>query len=464
MKKILFILCSGLLVLAAGCKKFIDVNNDPNRPIDVQEAAILPPVELAVSHLLNAGFAAILAQHYTQAVCLNQPVPNEGTYLLVNGQMDGDWNSTYVTCLNNLKQLINKAEAGGSYAYAGIGKILSAYCYGTATDFWGDIPYTEALLGSDKFTPVYSSQTEVYQGIQSLLDAGIADLAKTSVKNPANDDFFYRGNLEKWTKLAYTLKARYYIHLTKSGSNTPATLADLALGALNSGMSSNADDLKMGYPGGAGNENPWYLTFLPGSTLVLSAHLVDGFVDRNDPRLPVIIAPAKGTGLYTGRAIGTRDVGNLEAYSIPAAFYGSAGSDHFLVNYSEALFIKAEATLIKSGAAAAQPVYQDGIRSHMLKLGLDPAGTAVSDYLADRGTLTAGNALERIMEEKAIANFLNTENWADWRRTGFPQLTKVPNALSEIPRRLLYPQVEIISNPQPQQAATLTDRIWWDAQ
>jgi len=36
--------------------------------------------------------------------------------------------------------------------------------------------------------------------------------------------------------------------------------------------------------------------------------------------------------------------------------------------------------------------------------------------------------------------------------------------LSDIPRRLLYPETEILTNPQPQQTAVLTDRVWWDAQ
>ena len=66
------------------------------------------------------------------------------------------------------------------------------------------------------------------------------------------------------------------------------------------------------------------------------------------------------------------------------------------------------------------------------------------------------------MEEKSVANFLNAENYTDWRRTGFPALTKVKNALSEIPRRVLYPNTEITANPQPQQKAKITDRLWWD--
>jgi hypothetical protein len=98
----------------------------------------------------------------------------------------------------------------------------------------------------------------------------------------------------------------------------------------------------------------------------------------------------------------------------------------------------------------------------MSKLGV--ADADVTTYLGKRGTLTAANAEQRIIEEKYISNFLNLEIFNDWRRTGYPTLVKVPNALSDIPRRLLYPEVEIISNPQPQETAKLTDRVWWDAQ
>jgi hypothetical protein len=124
------------------------------------------------------------------------------------------------------------------------------------------------------------------------------------------------------------------------------------------------------------------------------------------------------------------------------------------------LFLKAEATLIKSGAVAAQPIYQDAIRGDMTKLGIDAA--SINTYLAARGTLTTANALQRIMEEKSIANFLSLENYNDWRRTGFPLLTKVPNAISDIPRRFLYPQKELTTNVQVQQSAKTTDRVWWD--
>ncbi|WP_153795847.1 SusD/RagB family nutrient-binding outer membrane lipoprotein [Foetidibacter luteolus] len=470
MKKLIYIGTLLTLLAGTGCRKFIDVNNDPNRPTDVQEALILAPVELTIAHKLMAGrdgFAPILAQHYMQVVCLNQPVPNEGTYLLVNGSVNGDWNTVYVTCLNNLKNLNAKAEASGNYNYAGIAKVLSAFCLATASDWWGDVPYSDALQGGDNFTPTYNSQEVIYDSVQALLDRGIADISKNAGLTPGGDDNFYEGDMGQWKKLAYTLKARYYMHLTKAPGHTATAQADLALQALENGMTSNDDDLKYKYPGGSGTENQWYWVFDPVSTLILSSSIVDTLKTRNDPRLEKMIAPAQNTGLYTGRAIGTIDVGNLQNYSVPSDFYRAPGSSNYVFNYSEALFLKAEATLIKSGYTAAQPFYKAGVESHMTKLGLDLTGDGPRNYMAARGTLTAGMALQRIIEEKFIANFLSFENWNDWRRTGFPVISRVPNAVatvSGIPRRLLYPQIEITSNPQSQQGAKMDERVWWDAQ
>src|SRR5439155_3164721 len=120
-----------------------------------------------------------------------------------------------------------------------------------------------------------------------------------------------------------------------------------------------------------GYENPYYIDFLPVSTLILSSACVDTLVTRNDPRLPKLIAKAKETGLYTGRDIGSVNIsGSLNIYSLPGTAIGAASSPVYVFNYAEALFLKAEATLYKSGYAAAQPIYQAAITADMDKLGI----------------------------------------------------------------------------------------------
>lgn len=456
MKNYIWILC---VLTLSGCNKFLDVNTDPNNPSAVQEPLILAPVETAVSDFVSAGNAPVLVQNYLQAIAPNQPNPGIMNYQSFNVDMDGDWFNFYVTCLTNLRLLNEIAEKDSAYNYAGIAKILSAYTLGTATDFWGDIPYSAGFTGLGNLTPVYDKQEDIYKVIQSLLSAGIADIAKgtTKLPLPGSDDYLYNGDMGKWKKLAYVLKARYFMHLSKVSDN----VADSVLESLANGMSSGEDDFKFPYEGTSGAENPWNLTFGEVSTYVLNATFVEGLKNRNDPRLTKMVSPATTTGLYTGRTVGT-PTAELHSYSYPTDFYAGAKADNYIVTYAEALFLKAEATLMKSGAAAAQPFYQEGIIAHMEKLSVPQA--SIDAYLLLRGNLTPADALKLIMEEKSTANFLNAENFADWRRTGYPVLTKVTGALSEIPRRLLYPQSEILTNKQPQQTAKLTDRLWWDKQ
>ena len=454
--KRLIILLAGSTILFGGCKKFLDVNKDPNNPVDVQEALILAPSEVNIADNIFGGNAAINVQYFVQTIAPNQENPGNWSYRLFNSYFDGDWNAFYVVALNNLRILNEKAEASGKSNYAAIAKILSAYVLGTATDLWGDVPYSEGFKGTENLIPSYDSQEAVYKSVQDLLTAGINDIGKAGVITPGGDDYFYNGDMDKWKKLAYTLQARYYMHLTKAPGYTATAQADKALQALNNGMQSNDDDLKLVYEG----INTWGQAFDPISTAVLSSTFVNKLKATNDPRLPKLVKKADATGEYTGRTVGD-PVGSLDQYSYPSDWVAGTGAANYLVTYSEALFLKAEATFIKSGAAASAPVYIQAIESHFLKLGFDINAPAVKNYIASRA-LTDANAIQRIMEEKSIANFLNIENFTDWRRTGYPAITKVNGAISEIPRRLLYPQSELLSNKQPQQSAKVTDKLWWD--
>lgn len=464
MRKITLIPILFLILSFGGCKKYLDVNKDPNNPIDVQEALILAPLEVSVSDFVYGGFSPgqgpIIVQNYMQAIAPNQLNPGLWNYQMFNTDMDGDWSNFYVVCLNNMKILHDKAVTSGKTNYQAIADILMAYTLGTATDFWGEIPWSQGFKGSGNFTPAYDKQEDIYKTVQSQLNEAIGLISAGSSTTPGSDDYIYNGTMSSWLKLAYTLKARYFMHLTKAPGYTASVQADSALKALANGMQSNDDDFKFPYAGTPGSENTWNLAFSAVSTYVLNSTFIETLRARNDPRLPKMAYPAVNTRLYTGRTIGT-PTGDLNGYSYPSAYYDSSNAFNYIVNYTEALFLQAEATLIKSGFADAQPFYKQGIQQHMLKLGVSQPD--INAYLAARGTLTAGNALQLIMEEKNTANFLNGENFTDWRRTGFPSLTKVNGALSDIPRRLLYPQSELLTNPQSQQNAKLTDRVWWDA-
>jgi len=475
MKKIIkhILPLSLVILLGTGCKKYLDVNNDPNNPPDVQENLLLVPTETAISTTLAGGSltignytaAAVVTAYWTQQLALNQLFPQNDTYRVRPDDMDQQFLTIYSTILQNLRIMNRKAESKKNHSYGVLAKILTAYTLGYVTDLWGDIPYSMAFDGA--LHPVYDKQEDVYKTMQSLLDSAIAENAlDPGVLTPGSDDFLYHGDMTKWEKFAYTLKARYYMHLTKAPGYNAATQSNLALTALQNGFSNASDEASFAaYSDNSGSESPWFENTEPtAGPIVMASTFIDFLQNNNDPRLP-IIADTGSTGTYNGRIIGTNPAPDFSTYSPVNTFYAGVAAPQTLLSYSESQFLKAEAVFRISGAIAATPIYVHAINSNMNELGLDTTSAPVLAYLAARGTLTPANALQRIIEEKEIANFLSIENFTDWRRTGFPALTIVQNPyVPTIPRRLPYPLAEETSNPQPQQSALITDRVWWDAQ
>lgn len=458
-----------------GCKKFLDVNVDPNNPLSAPENLLLPPIIVDISTTVaggsfstqnTSGIAEINA-YWMQQLSLNQPLPQFESYKFATSDAEYTWGEMYINIMQNIKRLGDAAEKNNNHSYGVISKVLMAYSLGVTTDMWGDVPFDEAFEGN--LRPTYQSQEEIYNTVFALLDSAIAEnQLEPGNLTPGADDFLYGGDMDNWIKFAYALKARHYMHLTKAPGHDAVTQANLALAALDNAFTGTGDEATANfYADAAGHESPWFKnTELGQGGVVLSATLIDSLIARNDPRLP-IIANKGSQDSYLGRINSSDVVPDVTIYSTLADYFAAPGASVGILPYSELQFLKAEATLITSGAAAAEPIYQQGVKDNMAKLGLDVNDVSVTNYLAARGTLTSGNALQRIMEEKSIADLLSVENYNDWRRTGFPNLSIVENpqaGITIIPRKYIYSQQEISTNPQPQNTdAKITDRVWWDA-
>ena len=160
--------------------------------------------------------------------------------------------------------------------------------------------------------------------------------------------------------------------------------------------------------------------------------------------------------------------GAVTVGAAPPFTYSGAAPTRMLT-FAEYNFIRAEHAL-----AAAQPTatvqtwYQAGITASMQEVGV--SAVQIADYLTNNGTLsgTPAQMLQKIIEEKYIALFgVSVEPWTDWRRTGYPLLSPVSNAINgvtAIPRSLFYPQSEIDLNPNNpgQKSPTLQDKVFWD--
>ncbi|MDR0793741.1 MAG: SusD/RagB family nutrient-binding outer membrane lipoprotein, partial [Chitinophagaceae bacterium] len=435
---IIVILLTSTVVLS-NCKKFLDVNTDPNHPLSVSESLVLPPVEVTLSTGIIGGLNGTTCAYWMQHISQNQLAPNMETYRIQPTDVDGIWSySLYPNMMENLYNMINQAEAANHFQYAAIGKTLMAYSLSIATDFWGDVPYSQGLDILSNLKPAYDSQESIYGSMQNLLDSAIYYAKQTPSKiAPGSDDFIYGGDMGQWTKLMYFLKARYYLRLSNAPGRTASVQADSALTALANAFTSNDDNCFVPYTGAAGGQSPWYQNTLPGAGgVVLAASFIDSLVARKDPRLQ-ILADTSDLGTYSGRPSGAEPNPDPNAYSSINTFYGGylpedpnnslgAAANLYLAAYTEQLFIQAEATFYKSGVAAAVPIYKSAIQAHMNMLGISSSAQTV--YINSRPPLTAANAVQQIISEKYIAGFLGIEPYNDWRRTGYPVLTLAQNA------------------------------------
>lgn len=512
--KIIAIVAISLTVF--GCSNdYFDVDK-PVTGLNFEDLALKDMLTPSIYYTFKAQTTAaqsigMFSQHLANVTATGADIHGETT-------ADAVWNDLYLRSMSNLKQLEKKAILLNASHYKGISHVLLAINLGLATDSWGNVPYSQAFQGPDNFTPVYDSQQAIYVEINSLLTNAISELTATdaSVFQPGADDLIYQGNLAKWTKAAYSYRARFAMHLSKvNGSVVTANkvLADLALG-----FTANGDDFQVTY--NDRNLNPWYQTQLGLNTgnflYLISKQFVSNLNGVNfpyttitmDPRMQKIIdirnypnPTASATNpnpndvtQYRGAINGSGGINTPAVVGPPAVaakvantrigidfFYSRANSPVVLLSYSEVQFLKAEAEFLKAGGtttsigttAAANTAYLAGIAANMDKVGVAAADKAA--YLADVSINLgiAGLALKNIMREKFTTLFLTTEAFNDQKRytfstSVFPGLALPMNAApanaGQWVRRLKYPPVELNTNPINfgLNIKTVVTPTWWD--
>lgn len=467
-KIILSIIAGSALFVSLGCKKFLDVNRDPGAAAKVSDGLLLTGVQLTTAYNITGGYPARTAAFWTQQLAYNQTPPDWDTYQATSSDVNNTWSfDMYPAILMNLQVLDKQAEAEKHFHFQGIAKVMMAYNLAVTTDLWNAIPYSDGFSGVDNFKPKYDPQESIYQSIDKLLDDGIQLLQAEDegVDQPEADDLIYGGDLDKWVQFAYLLKARYALRLSYAPQKQAATQAQAALAAVDKSFADASDNAGVKFRDAATSEAPWYQFIENWGSVVSSAHMIDMLAAKDDPRLAVVAEKSKKGEKYIGRQIGKALGDNPDSISAVGSFFKAADQSVYLGTYDELLFIKAEATYLTSGFAAAQPVLKSAVEATMKRFGLNSASAEVQAYILANCTLTAANAYEVIMTEKYISNFLSLESFNDWRRTNLPKLTVVENTylgIKNIPRRLVYPAQEEQTNPQPEHKVTATDRVWWD--
>jgi len=451
------------------------VNENPNSPEDARVDLTLPAVIVTFGHSVLAGAPALWGGEWTQQFSYNRLTRSYSEihrYELSSLNADFPWAFAYAQVMNEAHNIMNRTDPQDDGAYHGIAKFLFAWSMSYVTDMWGPVPFTQAF-DTGTPDPVYDDQKTVYDGVHVLLEEAIAEMQRPATRTPTTNDLLYAGNMANWVKLARTIQARLHLRMAYAPGENAADRAQQALTALQQGFASNADDADMVYQGGEPGWRQPFWTFQDLAAWSASEYFVELLRGRNDPRLPIAVAPTLSdlpTLVYRGHQNGGDQV-NDSTVSDVGPYFAAENASLNWASYADLKFIEAEARLILNGAAAADAAYRAGIRANMEKMGV--AQGAITAYLAARPPLqNATNPLEELITEKYIANFLKAEAWNDWRRTGYPQLQIVEGAvLPGIPQRVRAPASELASNAVnlaatgiPTGLDGMSVKVWWASQ
>lgn len=246
MKKFLHITISLLLILSiTSCEKWLDVNVDPDNPTD-QSAT--PEVRLPwIQHYYSYALGTANMRTSTIGGIITQSSATAANGLLAA------WNPAQSSCTTiyqnwflgaavNLKPMMEYAERTGAYHYIGAGYAMRALGFFMMLDLHGEMPYTEAM--GTKYNPSYDQGDVIYAGCMADLDKAIEYFEKTqepgSVPLSAGDTW-NGGDVAKWIKLCYGVKARYLNVISKKSNYDPQAVLD----ALAKAPQSNSDNTIM---------------------------------------------------------------------------------------------------------------------------------------------------------------------------------------------------------------------------
>ncbi|HEX8428645.1 SusD/RagB family nutrient-binding outer membrane lipoprotein [Hymenobacter sp.] len=420
LSRILF--AAALLSTATGCDDFLDINQNPNAftPESVTPDVVLAQALNTTASLYTGGvggatnaqnfnsYSSWAAGYWTKTNTING-YTEEQTFNYTTSFYANLFNLTY----DNLNDY-NIIQINGAAAYpnhAAIARIMKAYDFLLLVDQYGDIPYTQALLGATNVTPTYDKAQDIYKDLLVQLTGAIADITATpsNARTVGAEDIVFGGDMTRWKQFANSLKLR--ILLRESQTGNAAIDADVrtqlqALQTAADGFITTDVVAQPGYSQNLNQQNPLYNRYAytqagVGATernyQIPTQYILDQYRTNNDPRLSQLytmgstlaVAGGMPTSGYIGGVLGegtppatgaatvnTRQASRFRGQetttpgtATPGGIFKGFNQATPLMLLSEHLFNKAEAEtrgLFTGGNAAAKVDFNNGILASFL--------------------------------------------------------------------------------------------------
>lgn len=499
-------------------------NENPNEPEIVPTSTIFNGATAEyTSSMRNAFNLGRLTQPWMQ-YWGQTSYADEDRYAYRETTAEGIYTDSYRVA-TDLKKIIelntdeatreSQAVNGNNENQIAASRIMLAYIFHKLTDTFGDIPYYsygsddadfQALDSDNILSPAFASQEKIYADILKELREA-SDMIVTSETVFVSGDNIYNGDATKWKKFANSLILRVANRLRNVDEAAANAAIDEAIAA--GIMTSNADNAVQAYETTDATASPMWRAFIDRTDFGVTNTFVRALNGESgdfgeDPRLFEMAAPTTASIASVKADDYTRSEDFGDYQGIPYAFplTQSLGFDSFtfpsskvlrpdygvvLMEYAEVQFILSE----RNGFSQAE--YEEGVRASMEKWGV-----ASGDIDAFVSNLPAADK-EHVLNQKWIALYMQAhEAWAEYRRTGFPSLIKLPGEtiqldavqvaeltdesrvtsyvfepridIDDLPKRLRYPQILQTLNGENRASAagelsdgdTVNSNLFWD--
>lgn len=507
--KVLYNLAATLLVLmlfSSGCKNdFKALNTNPNSP-SIEQAApnmlLTNAIEFMTERVDEIFLGHEMGSCWVQHMAKVQ-YPDEDRYIPRMTVINNTWTSFYASSGFDVQTIYNISVATKNDSYKAVALILKSYLVSVLTDEFGDVPYTEAFMGSAAtpiLSPVYDTQESIYAALIANLAEANTLLAASSTA--ISGDILYNNDLTKWRKFANSLRLRLLMRRSDRVTPTADITAMVNDPAKYPIFSSNDDNAALAYLGSAPNNNPINENRKTRDDHRVSQTIIDVMWTNNpnmDYRLPVYALQPSAGGFWVGLPNGMTStkaanfLGNgLTKTSKLGNYFTAATAPGMLESYAEVQFLLAEAVqrgFVTGSTKTAKQYYTAGVTGSYYQfapqivaenkaiaaLGIPANWTIdslVVDYMANYGAWTGTNPLRQIATEKWLAMFdQGLQAQFEWKRTGYPVLIPAVDGANggKIPVRAYYPSDESGRNPSNLAVAIarqgkddLNTRVWWD--
>lgn len=479
MKKI-FLLLTAVSIFGSCNDEDFDINRDPDNlsPGSVSLKTELPAGIVGVAGAQGSYYAIIggfWSQYWTQSNSANQ-YKEVDDYSIGTDDYTGGWTAMY-DALGDIRNVKRLAKEQNNWNYYLIATVMEVHASQIMTDFYDQIPYTEAN-NVNILTPHFNTGQEVYDlMVADLQDALSKDLTQSAGDAPGNDDLIFSGNMDNWTAFANTLLLKVYLRQTEARP----TVAQTGITALlNSGVAFlNADAALTGFEDAPNKSNPLYESdrrqLNVATNLRASTTLFSFFTENNDPRKP--------NYYNAGNSLNQGDFNNTVGQTTIAVVNLQPTTAVYFMSKEESLFLQAEALERYASGAGAKAKYDAGVLEAFNKYSL--SGNSFVDAGGAYEYPSSGNfadKLKSIITQKWISGFPGNgfEMFFEQNRTGYPQISTVPQSNTsyvpgtfaysvngttggQFPKRLVFPSTVTTRNPNAPSLIGVIQPVWWDA-